>query len=243
MLTIGCSWALQIVYSDVSEPLVGDIVRGYEGQPIILSPLAGLGFNGSGGIHNSTEYSFLLTSKRFWRNAGAENILIFQTDTIMLRPVPNHFLKYAYVGATWYWSLITGQPGVGNGGLSLRLRSVMIRTSKRTLVRRVRNCEFSESERSCPHPEDVWFDFKLQQAPSVLLPPRAVQAQFAAETVPELNPCGLHKIVTFHPNSDYISNVLEPIRRKLASSSYQEKREKLLLETFNEWEAAKRQNG
>ena len=109
MMTIGCSWALQIVYSDVSEPLVNHIVRGYESQPIILSSLADFGYTARGGIHNSTQYSFLLTSKEFWSKVAAEHVLVFQTDVLMLRPIPNSLLKYAYIGAAWDWDF--DEPG------------------------------------------------------------------------------------------------------------------------------------
>ena len=38
---------------------------------------------------------------------------------------------------------------------------------------------------------------------------------FAAEAVPEVNPCGLHKPWVFHPEGNYISTVLEKRWRKL----------------------------
>jgi hypothetical protein len=78
-------------------------------------------------------YSQILLSPSFWRSVQAETVLVFQTDAFLCRTgidaVAN---SYDYAGAPWYLCekgrdrssyLCEG----GNGGLSLRRRSNMLR--------------------------------------------------------------------------------------------------------------------
>ena len=77
------------------------------------------------------DYNVMLTSKSFWEEMPFENILIFQTDTLLLDSNLDAFLKYDYVGAPWNknrcgW-LNASEHTTGNGGLSLRTKSGMLR--------------------------------------------------------------------------------------------------------------------
>jgi hypothetical protein len=67
-------------------------------------------------------YNLLLTSKQFWESIQEENILIFQHDSEILRHGIEDFYAYDYVGAPWKF-----QQHGGNGGLSFRKRSAMIK--------------------------------------------------------------------------------------------------------------------
>ena len=96
------------------------------------------------------EYNDMCLSKSFWEGMPFENILIFQIDSVLLDGDLTEFLKYDYVGSPWnknnvylqhYFSELTvlnkNHNGIsvkkqtkditGNGGLSLRRRSGMIR--------------------------------------------------------------------------------------------------------------------
>lgn len=68
------------------------------------------------------KYNDICMSDYLYNLSPHENILIFQTHSIILnKNVPlDRFLKYAYVGAPFRKS------GIGNGGFSLRKKSVMI---------------------------------------------------------------------------------------------------------------------
>jgi hypothetical protein len=69
------------------------------------------------------EYNKLLTYKNFYEIIPTETLLIFQTDSMILKQNKNliyDFLNYDYVGAPW----ASGK--VGNGGLSLRKKSKML---------------------------------------------------------------------------------------------------------------------
>ena len=81
------------------------------------------------------EYCNLLYSvDRFWNKIDADMILIFQTDAYIRRRGIEDFLHYDYVGAPWAYSNHTEfsdlEFDIGNGGLSLRRKSVMIEILK-----------------------------------------------------------------------------------------------------------------
>lgn len=67
-------------------------------------------------------YNQLLTNKSFWESIPEEHIMLVQTDSLVVRPVPNELLQLDYVGAP------CGPEGtVLNGGTCLRRRSAMLR--------------------------------------------------------------------------------------------------------------------
>jgi hypothetical protein len=78
------------------------------------------------GVGNVTkeEYNDLLMTPDFWKKIKGEKVLIFQTDSVLLRSGIDEFIKYDYVGAPWR----KPKEGklVGNGGLSLRSVTKMI---------------------------------------------------------------------------------------------------------------------
>lgn len=77
---------------------------------------------------NISEYNSLCLSKELYNLIPTENILFFQIDTLLRKPIMDDYLKYAYVGAPWsnnvHWFDMTN--GIGNGGLSLRRKSYML---------------------------------------------------------------------------------------------------------------------
>jgi hypothetical protein len=79
------------------------------------------------GVMRIFDYNNLLKSKDFWLALNAENVLIVQTDSVILNGNINDFIGYDYIGAPWHtenerWSKMTDilPGGVGNGGFSLR---------------------------------------------------------------------------------------------------------------------------
>jgi hypothetical protein len=73
-------------------------------------------------INNIKDYNFLLMSVGFWRPLlKYDRVLLFQTDSGILRPGVEEFLRYAYIGAPWPFD----HRG-GNGGFSIRNPEAMI---------------------------------------------------------------------------------------------------------------------
>ena len=67
-------------------------------------------------------YNKLLKSKDFWNKIKEENVLIFQEDSRLLREGIEDFYEWDYIGASWNF-----HPFVGNGGLSFRHKSAMLK--------------------------------------------------------------------------------------------------------------------
>lgn len=73
-------------------------------------------------VNSIEDYNKLMTSRKFWESIKEENILIIQHDSALLRTGLEKFYKWDYIGATWKF-----EPFVGNGGLSFRHKSAMLK--------------------------------------------------------------------------------------------------------------------
>ena len=90
-------------------------------------------------VNNLTieEYCELFYNKWLYDNIPTETFLVFQTDTLICpryKHLINDFLKYDYVGAPWgpdmmkeIINIYGGKDAVGNGGLSIRKKSKMLK--------------------------------------------------------------------------------------------------------------------
>lgn len=83
---------------------------------------------------NIIEYNQLLTSKDFWNLFCGEKILIHQEDTCIFKNNISDFIDWDYIGAPFRKSDKTNSYHVGNGGLSLRTKSVMLKV--------IENCNY-----------------------------------------------------------------------------------------------------
>jgi hypothetical protein len=103
------------------------------------------------------EYNTLFKQASFWEKVQAENILVFQTDSILCKESPfniDNFTSYDYIGCSYTNSIIgradkniwNGMPFYGVGGLSFRKKSFML------------NC-ISSLKHQQHLAEDVFFSF------------------------------------------------------------------------------------
>jgi len=123
------------------------------------------------GNMNIGDYNNLLCSEEFWNYFNKENILIFQTDSVIISDSPfdlREYLDFGYVGAAWpiEW------PGLGlysgNGGISIRKRSDMIKVIKTLGPNTSMN-------------EDVFFSFNARKI--IKVAPRHIAQRFGKEIV------------------------------------------------------------
>jgi hypothetical protein len=160
------SWNLHIFCSDQNYEL---LKRTFPGADII-------------NLHFSTlstqQYNEILTSEWFWKRIIGMKVLIFQTDSMLLRKGIDEFLEWDYVGAPWKF-----QEHGGNGGLSLRTKQMMIRV--------IQSYPYSKSMHGN---EDIYFSNHLLKIEGAKLAPREVCKKFSCETIPELNTLGYHAI-------------------------------------------------
>jgi hypothetical protein len=129
------------------------------------------------GLRHRTDFNYLLSTTEFWKTMPTEKVLVGQSDSALLRTGIEEFYKYDYVGAPWKF-----QDHGGNGGLSLRSKSVM---------------EYITSKFAFPGGnEDVWF-CNIMHERQMNLAPRFENEKFSVETIFSLGTLGYHNIDTY----------------------------------------------
>jgi hypothetical protein len=126
-----------------------------------------------------SDYNKLLTSLHFWEQLCSryDRVLIFQTDSSLLRQGINEFLQDGadYYGAPWSW-----QSWGGNGGLSLRNPKVMCDVIKKFPYNPDKHGN-----------EDVYFSNHIEQVGG-RLGSREMNSKFSVEAVFALGSFGQH---------------------------------------------------
>ena len=156
-------WGLKIYYGNKNKKFVKNFTKEWDVQ------LENLEVDDLSGIL----YNNMLKTTKFWNTIPTENVLIFQTDTILRRFGIDEFISYNYVGAPW----IRYREGknVGNGGLSFRKKSRMLDITK----------EFQDDEITM---EDIYFCKYLKDED---IAPYDIAKKFSVEDVYYENPLGL----------------------------------------------------
>lgn len=124
-----------------------------------------------------SQYNHLLTSHNFWSSLPYDKVLIFQSDSKILRSGIEKFLEYDYVGAAWSWQLWGG-----NGGLSLRSKSAMLEAISK-----------KPYQEGAHGNEDVYFSNYLHEVNGNLAS-REICEKFSVEAVFGLGSLGVHAI-------------------------------------------------
>ncbi|KAJ3280398.1 hypothetical protein HK104_000703 [Borealophlyctis nickersoniae] len=138
-------------------------------------------------IDSGPSLSYLLTKPWFWEQIEQEYVLFFQADTILCANSdlkPEDFFTYGWVGAPWFWD-----DWGGNGGLSLRKRSLMLEITRLHEWTENDIPDFPEK----PAPEDVWFVHHMKKIPGTVVAHRNVSRAFSVEHVFFPRPMGMHQ--------------------------------------------------
>ena len=126
------------------------------------------------------QYSDMLTTKEFWNRFEGEKLLVYQEDTFLFHNNIQKFLNYDYVGAPWKILNYHSNTFVGNGGFSLRSRSVMIKCIEHT-------------DPSIDNlPEDVYFAKTMKKNNIGNIAPMNIAKMFSQEQLLGDNPIGGH---------------------------------------------------
>ena len=127
---------------------------------------------------NINSYNKLLTSTDFWSEVINYNrVLIFQSDSMLLKKGITDFYKWDYIGASWTWN----DQYCGNGGLSLR--------NPKTMLKILESFK-KEGELN----EDHWFCEKMFTNNIGKLAPISVADKFSCEAKFKLGTIGIHAI-------------------------------------------------
>lgn len=158
-------WGLQILHGTENEEYVKECVLGWDN--VVLTNI---------GVKNLTniQHSELMETSNFWKQLNGQKILIFQTDSILLRNGIDEFLDFDYVGAPWRKP--KENQYVGNGGLSLRSKNVMIEICEK----------YKETEQIW---EDIYFVKHLKGKGVADV---ETAKRFSMEDVYSENPLGVH---------------------------------------------------
>lgn len=137
------------------------------------------------------EYNSLLTSPTFYEHFPIEvkRLLIFQTDTILLKDTIEDFFKFDFIGAAWSFSPHKGC----NGGLSLRNRKKMLDICKL---------------HTCTENEDGFFSYTHEDMLN-LVPTLNDKVKFSMETIWSEDPLGMHRAYGHHQNEPAMMELLQ----------------------------------
>ena len=185
---------LTIFHSTENEKMVRSIVKSSGDNHVRLIHA----FDGN--IDRDT-YSSLLMSDEFWKSLSAPKTLIFQTDTAMRYNGILRFMEYDYIGAPWLGPVCENpHVRIGNGGFSLRTKSIMEDIIHKHPPKITSN--------NVP-PEDVYFGNHVHLYNDATIPSIHDAAWFSLEYLRHPNPMAAHKAWTFdiHPE-EYIASIM-----------------------------------
>lgn len=162
----------------------------------------------------------LLRQKSFWNSFPEENVLVFQTDSCMLREGIEDYVKYDFIGA-WVCNPMAHAPlknktfGGFNGGFSFRHRSSMLHCIDKVSLKDINN--FRRRHERPPFPEDtsrLAEDIYFFHACSFLhkkLPDQTVANSFSTEAICNIGCLGIH--AAFDKEFFPLSHLQELVRK------------------------------
>ena len=179
ILKLGNKWSHTVVCGNINYDFVKNICEQ-------ISPKIKVIHLNYGNLTPS-QYSELLCTVDFWNLFHGKKILIYQEDSIIFKNNIDHFLYFDYIGAPWYENKNDNKSSVGNGGISLRTKDVMIKIIK---TKKVIDTEFNSdtlkymitTSSSFP-PEDVYFTKNMEDLNIGILADRDSAFKFSTESI------------------------------------------------------------
>lgn len=113
------------------------------------------------------EYNILLTSIDFWNLFIGNKILIYQEDSFIFKSNIEEFIEWDFIGAPWPKNTNDTPNCVGNGGISLRTKQIMIDVINKISIKNTRVNEstqiYMKQNNLTNCPEDVYFSLNMQK--------------------------------------------------------------------------------
>lgn len=139
---------------------------------------------------DASRYNQLLTSNHFWNLIPYDKVLVFQSDSLLLRHGLDMFQLFDYCGAPW---LHRGMPSKGgNGGLSIR--------SKANTLDTIRTYHYNNQAHGN---EDVFYSLNMQGSKN----DKEMGKKFSVETMYYPTPIGCHAMEK-HLTKEQVSEIL-----------------------------------
>ena len=153
---------------------------------------------------NQYSYSILLATTFFWNLFKGEHILIYQEDSIIFRSNIDEFLEYDYIGAPWPKTQNDTENCVGNGGLSLRTKQIMIDVINTNSILNITvnssTKQYMKNAKLLICPEDVYFSKTMQDYNIGVVADWDSASNFSTETILNNNSFGGHNFWLCDPN-------------------------------------------
>lgn len=168
----GSDAALYIVHSAGNAETVKRVTAGWQNVQYMdaMTP-----------FRSVSDYNRYMVSWAFNNAFPQQFVLVTQADVVLTRRIPEHFFRFAYVGAPWaHWA-----NAVGNGGFSLR----RMETMRRLLS--------ANGENPQAEPEDLWYSFRLHDWE---VPEPGCASSFSVENIWCDTAVAIHQIEAFAPN-------------------------------------------
>jgi len=160
-----------------------------------------------------SDYSRFLSSLDFWNLFNGEKILIYQEDTCIFKNNIDDFLHWDYIGAPWPENQNDNSHGVGNGGLSLRSKSIMKKIIESIGIMETNynqsTLDYIKNTNSNVPPEDVYFTKNMTDKNIGLLADRVSAFNFSTETLVNKDSLGGHQFWLNDP--DWRNRIYENI--------------------------------
>lgn len=151
-----------------------------------------------------SQYSKFLASPNFWNLLIGKKILIYQEDAIIFKKNISEFLKWDYIGAPWPENSKNNNNNVGNGGLSLRSKDIMLKIVNTISIQYTRlnksTIEYMNNTNSKVIPEDVYFSKNMEDLKIGKLADRKSAFQFSTESISNDNSFGGHNFWVSNKN-------------------------------------------
>jgi hypothetical protein len=196
ILKLGSNWCHTIVCGNTNYKMVEKICKSISSSIKIIKL----------DVDNMTQndYSYYLMTKDFWNNLKGEKILIYQEDSLIFKYNINDFIDYDYIGAPFLKNADDTPNCVGNGGLSLRTKTIMLDIISKFPFDQ---CDFNSSTLQYMKnvglhypPEDVYFSKCMQENFIGLVADWDIASEFSSEAVYNPNSLGGHKFWISNPN-------------------------------------------
>jgi hypothetical protein len=150
-----------------------------------------------------SDYSNFLASLDFWDLLNGEKILIYQEDTYLFKNNIEDFLQWDYIGAPWPHHQNDNKKGVGNGGFSLRSKSIMKKIINTISIENTKfnssTLEYIKNTDSHVPPEDVYFSRNMEYLNIGLLADRDSAFKFSTESLLNNDSLGGHQFWVSDP--------------------------------------------
>jgi len=189
ILKLGEKWSHTIICGNINYQFIVDICSNISENINIIKV----------NIDNMipSEYNKFLTSKSFWSLFEGEKILIYQEDSIMFHNNIQSFLQYDYIGAPFPKYQNDTPNSVGNGGFSLRSKTIMMKilntVSVKNTIFNTSTLEYMEKQKLIFPPEDVYYSKNAQELGIGVVADYETASLFSSETVFNEKSLGGHK--------------------------------------------------